>query len=86
MDFQNRVGNKKGTAGLASDSQINVERRKRLHDLILVTTQLLKDPYFFKNHIGLYECKLCLTIHNNEASYIAHTNSKKHQNNLAKRK
>ena len=26
-----------------------------------------------RNHLGTYECKLCLTLHNNEASYLAHT-------------
>lgn len=25
-----------------------------------------QDPYFMKNHLGSYECKLCLTLHNNE--------------------
>uniref|UniRef100_A0A8C5X5H0 Splicing factor 3a subunit 2 n=1 Tax=Malurus cyaneus samueli TaxID=2593467 RepID=A0A8C5X5H0_9PASS len=40
------------------------------------------DPYFMKNHLGSYECKLCLTLHNNEGSYLAHTQGKKHQTNL----
>ncbi|CAJ0946261.1 unnamed protein product [Ranitomeya imitator] len=43
------------------------------------------DPYFMKNHLGSYECKLCLTLHNNEGSYLAHTQGKKHQTNLARR-
>ncbi|XP_013051802.1 splicing factor 3A subunit 2 isoform X2 [Anser cygnoides] len=38
-----------------------------------------------KNHLGSYECKLCLTLHNNEGSYLAHTQGKKHQTNLARR-
>merc|ERR1712136_459575 len=38
-----------------------------------------------KNHLGTYECKLCLTLHNNEGSYLAHTQGKKHQSNLARR-
>lgn len=38
-----------------------------------------------RNHLGSYECKLCLTLHNNEGSYLAHTQGKKHQTNLAKR-
>lgn len=25
-----------------------------------------QDPYFMKNHLGTYECKLCLTLHNTE--------------------
>ncbi|PKU34981.1 hypothetical protein llap_14716 [Limosa lapponica baueri] len=45
----------------------------------------LPDPYFMKNHLGSYECKLCLTLHNNEGSYLAHTQGKKHQTNLARR-
>uniref|UniRef100_A0A671ERL2 Splicing factor 3A subunit 2 n=1 Tax=Rhinolophus ferrumequinum TaxID=59479 RepID=A0A671ERL2_RHIFE len=44
-----------------------------------------QDPYFMKNHLGSYECKLCLTLHNNEGSYLAHTQGKKHQTNLARR-
>jgi hypothetical protein len=31
-----------------------------------------------------YECKLCLTLHNNEGNYLAHTQGKRHENNLAK--
>jgi splicing factor 3A subunit 2 len=38
-----------------------------------------------KNHLGSYECKLCLTLHNNEGSYLAHTQGKRHQTNLARR-
>jgi splicing factor 3A subunit 2 len=38
-----------------------------------------------KNHLGTYECKLCLTLHTNEGSYLAHTQGKKHQQNLARR-
>lgn len=49
------------------------------------TIDLAKDPYFMKNHLGSYECKLCLTLHTNEGSYLAHTQGKKHQTNLARR-
>jgi hypothetical protein len=45
--------------------------------------------YFWKDIFlslsGSYECKLCLTLHNNEGSYLAHTQGKKHQANLARR-
>lgn len=40
------------------------------------------------NHLGTYECRyidilidylrLCLTLHTNEGSYLAHTQGKKH--------
>ena len=38
-----------------------------------------------RNHIGTYQCRLCLTLHSNEGSYLAHTQGKKHQTNLARR-
>jgi len=38
-----------------------------------------------QNHLGSFECRLCLTLHNTEASYLAHTMGKKHQTNLQKR-
>ena len=49
------------------------------------TIDISKDPYFMRNHIGTYECRLCLTLHSNEGSYMAHTQGKKHQTNLARR-
>lgn len=85
MDFQNRVGSKTGGGGVASWSETNRDRRERLRQLALETIDLNKDPYFMKNHLGSYECKLCLTLHNNEGSYLAHTQGKKHQANLARR-
>jgi len=85
MDFQHRAGGKTGTGGVASASDANRDRRERLRQLALETIDLNKDPYFMKNHLGTYECKLCLTLHNNEGSYLAHTQGKKHQSNLAKR-
>lgn len=85
MDFQNRAGGKTGSGGVASYSDANQDRRERLRQLALETIDLQKDPYFMKNHLGTYECKLCLTLHNNEGSYLAHTQGKKHQYNLARR-
>lgn len=85
MDFQHRPGGKTGSGGVASWSETNRERRERLRQLALESIDLQKDPYFMKNHLGSYECKLCLTLHNNEGSYLAHTQGKKHQTNLARR-
>ena len=85
MDFQNRAGGKTGGGGVASASDANRDRRERLRQLALETIDIAKDPYFMKNHLGSYECKLCLTLHNNEGSYLAHTQGKKHQSNLARR-
>lgn len=44
-----------------------------------------KDPYYMRNHLGQIECRLCLTLHSNEGNYLAHTQGKRHQQNLAKR-
>eukprot|EP01117_Protostelium_nocturnum_P004586 TRINITY_DN1655_c0_g1_i1.p1 TRINITY_DN1655_c0_g1~~TRINITY_DN1655_c0_g1_i1.p1 ORF type:complete len:303 (+),score=42.60 TRINITY_DN1655_c0_g1_i1:155-1063(+) len=76
---------KPGSAGIASDQHANIDKRERLRQLALETIDLAKDPYFMKNHLGSYECKLCLTLHNNEGNYLAHTQGKRHQTNLARR-
>lgn len=84
MDFQNRVGSKPG-AGAASAQNEAIDRRERLRKLALETIDINKDPYFMKNHLGQYECKLCLTLHMNEGNYLAHTQGKRHQYNLGRR-
>ena len=85
MDYQNRAGSKFGGGGVASHSATNADRRERLRKLALETIDLEKDPYFFKNHVGSFECRLCLTVHQNDGSYLAHTQGRKHQTNLARR-
>lgn len=83
MDYQNRAGNK--GAGIAGSSEANVDRRERLRKLAMETIDISKDPYILRNHLGSLECRLCLTLHTNEGSYLAHTQGKKHQTNLARR-
>jgi len=85
MDYQNRAGSKFGGGGVASQSATNADRRERLRRLALEKIDLDKDPYFFKNHLGFFECRLCLTVHQNDGSYLAHTQGRKHQTNLARR-
>jgi splicing factor 3A subunit 2 len=85
MDFQHRPGGKTGGGGVASAQQESIDRRERLRKLALETIDLAKDPYFMRNHLGQYECKLCLTIHPNEGNYLAHTQGKRHQENLGRR-
>jgi splicing factor 3A subunit 2 len=85
IDFQNRAGVKFGGGGVASEQQQSIDRRERLRKLALETIDLSKDPYFMRNHLGTYECKLCLTLHNNEGNYLAHTQGKRHQQNLQRR-
>lgn len=85
MDFQNRAGSKPGSGGVASAQHEAIGRKERLRKLALETIDLAKDPYFMKNHLGTYECKLCLTLHTTEGNYLAHTQGKRHQDNLGKR-
>ena len=42
MDFQNRVGSKVGSGGVASASESNRDRRERLRQLALETIDLNK--------------------------------------------
>lgn len=85
IDFQHREGSKIGSGGLLSESQAAIERKERLRKLALESIDISKDPYIMKNNSGTYECKLCLTLHNNEGNYLAHTQGKRHQSNLARR-
>eukprot|EP00339_Tiarina_fusa_P027050 CAMPEP_0117017272 /NCGR_PEP_ID=MMETSP0472-20121206/13514_1 /TAXON_ID=693140 ORGANISM="Tiarina fusus, Strain LIS" /NCGR_SAMPLE_ID=MMETSP0472 /ASSEMBLY_ACC=CAM_ASM_000603 /LENGTH=323 /DNA_ID=CAMNT_0004721599 /DNA_START=52 /DNA_END=1023 /DNA_ORIENTATION=- len=84
-DRQNRVGSKFGGGGVSSSQNQERERKERLKQLALESIDLAKDPYLMRNHLGTYECKLCLTLHTNEANYLAHTQGKKHQQGLARR-
>uniref|UniRef100_A0A7S1Y3T3 Matrin-type domain-containing protein n=1 Tax=Grammatophora oceanica TaxID=210454 RepID=A0A7S1Y3T3_9STRA len=85
MDRQNRAGSKFGGGGISSQQNAERERKDRLKRLALESIDLAKDPYLIRNHLGSYECKLCLTLHTNEANYLAHTQGKKHQQGLARR-
>src|ERR1700722_10208684 len=83
MDYQNRAGSKFGGGGVASHSATNADRRERLRRLALETIDPDKDPWPFKNHYGKIVCRLCATEHQNDGSYLAHTQGHKHQINLA---
>ena len=82
VDRQHRPGGKTGSGALPDFNEANLERRERLKKLALETIDITKDPYFMRNHLGTYECRLCLTLHSNEGSYLSHTQGKKHQTNL----
>lgn len=85
IDFQNREGSKIGSGGQLSEAQAALDRKERLRKLALETIDITKDPYFMRNHLGTYECKLCLTLHGTEGNYLAHTQGKRHQDNLGRR-
>ena len=81
--FGREFGSKTGAGNMMSSSMVNISRRERLRQLAMERITRGLDPYLVKNHLGSYECKLCLTLHPNEASYLAHTQGKRHQLNLA---
>ena len=53
-------------------------RKDRLRKLQVDNVDVSNDPYIMRNHLGSYECRLCLTQHTTESSYLAHTTGKKH--------
>ena len=81
----NRAGSKPGAGGVASRESEALSRKNRLRELAMETSDLSKDPYFMRNHLGTFECKLCSTLHSTEGNYLAHTQGKRHQANLARR-
>lgn len=70
---------------MSSSQQQERERKERLKKLALESIDLARDPYLVRNHLGSYECRLCLTLHRDEANYLSHTQGKKHQQGLARR-
>lgn len=87
MDYSERVNSKKGAGGIASKEDANVHTKQRIQDLLAThVLDLDNDPYVFRNHLGMLECKLCLTTHINESSYISHLGGKKHMLNLERRR
>ncbi|KAK4230314.1 hypothetical protein QBC38DRAFT_469994 [Podospora fimiseda] len=52
------------------------------HELFLQRLGIGKDPDISKNDRGSVECRLCHTLHQSEASYLAHIHGKKHQKNI----
>ncbi|KAH3683456.1 hypothetical protein WICPIJ_005575 [Wickerhamomyces pijperi] len=69
MDYQNRIGSKKGGGGVASSQELNVAQRQRVSELF----DIKSNPYIHKNHLGQFECKLCLTLHNTKESFLNHS-------------
>lgn len=78
-------GAKTGGGGVASKEHEDLQRKERLRQLAMDSVDLKNDPYFMRNHLGSYECKLCLTLHSNEGNYLAHTQGRRHKSNLKRR-
>ena len=76
---------KPGSGGVSSSEQYAIDRRSRLRALAADVGALRNDPYVMRNHLGAYECKLCLSVHTTEVSYLNHSTGRKHRTNLARR-
>ena len=82
--FGREHGSKPGMGGLQSAAETAMSRKERLAELARERIDLSKDPYFKK--VGkTFECRLCLTTHQSEANYLAHTQGKRHIMNLKAR-
>ncbi|RCK63613.1 Pre-mRNA-splicing factor sap62 [Candida viswanathii] len=87
MEYSGRVNSKQGSGGIASKEDANVHTKQRIQELLAThVLDLDNDPYVFRNHLGMLECRLCLTTHTNESSYISHLGGKKHMLNLERRR
>lgn len=86
MDNSSRAGSKKGSGGIATQGAEELQRKKRINQLFQETVDLSKDPYIYRHSTGKYECRLCLTMHRDESSYLAHTGARKHRENLERRR
>lgn len=87
MDYSGRVNSKKGSGGVAGTAETNVHVKRRIRELLATNVlDLDSDPYVFRSHLGSLECRLCLTVHKNEALYISHLGGRKHQRNLEARR
>lgn len=87
MDYSDRVNSKKGAGGVAGRLESNVQTKQRIKELL--SSQVLNlenDPYVFRNHLGILECRLCLTTHTDEALYISHIGGRKHTMSLERRR
>ncbi|VFV38236.1 splicing factor 3a subunit 2 [Lynx pardinus] len=85
MDFQHRPGGKTGSGGVASSSESNRDRRERLRQLALETIDINKAGSSLPSPPSLTWSRTTRVLFPLQGSYLAHTQGKKHQTNLARR-
>ena len=47
-----------------------------------VSGHVKSNPYYGKNHLGQVRCTLCDTVHRDDANFLVHIDSKRHQANM----
>ena len=86
MSGMDRDWGAKAGGGVASDIQQKVDRRERLRRLALQTVDLMKDPYFMKNHLGSHAMQAVPHAAQQRGELPgAHAGQVVHQQNLARR-
>ncbi|KAA8493436.1 Splicing factor 3A subunit 2 [Porphyridium purpureum] len=85
MAYRENWGGKTGSGGAASEDALGRARQARVRELTQASVDFANDPYVLRNHLGALECRLCLTTHANEGNYLAHSQGRRHQENLARR-
>ncbi|GIQ84787.1 hypothetical protein KIPB_006347 [Kipferlia bialata] len=72
-------GAKTGSGAPASAELTNLARKKRLQEMADEKFDFSSDPFYFENHLGQIECKMCTTRHRSKEAYLAHRLGKGHQ-------
>merc|ERR1711998_157300 len=59
-----------------------IKKKEILKKIAIETINLKNDPFYLKFSETKIKCKLCLTNHKSDSSYLAHTQGKRHSNNI----
>ncbi|MES1911700.1 MAG: hypothetical protein MHM6MM_004093 [Cercozoa sp. M6MM] len=78
-------GAKPHSAPIASMQLANIERKKKLSQLVADRYDVYNDPYLVRHRTGVFECKLCTTTHPTIDNFQMHTQARTHQTNLRRR-
>lgn len=85
MSMGREYGSRTGGGGVMNQDQMRLHTRRMQGEIFQDLIDLSKDPYFQKNHLGSFECRLCLTTHQSEENYLAHTKGRRHRMGLQTR-
>ena len=85
MNRAREFGSKPGSGGMASKGIMRLYQKQRIKELMLHKHDIQNDPYVYKDRKGVISCKLCLTRHPTENSYLVHSQGRKHRLNLKNR-
>ena len=70
---------------IATQDMQRKKLQERINKLAAENYDFASDPCFIRNHLGTIDCRLCGTVHPNEASYLGHIASRRHTKKLKQR-